>query len=99
MVCPSELAVKNNDGGAPGDQPGLRYDNTRITGLFSVWLTVSGIRVQITFMRHLQRNGQGSTVLQPVSSNAEHRAIHIDGQRDFEISGVVTSSAVDTRRE
>ena len=45
------------------------------------------------------RNGDASVELQPVSSNPEHVTIRIDGQSDFEISGIVVGAIIGTRRE
>ena len=62
-------------------------------------VVVARIGEDITLKRYYRRNGHGSVELQPVSSNAEHSTIRIDGQSDFEISGIVVGAIVGTRRE
>ena len=62
-------------------------------------IVVARIGEEITLKRYYRQNGYGSIELQPVSSNAEHNTIPVDGQTDFEISGVVVGAIVGTRRE
>ena len=62
-------------------------------------VVVARIGEEITLKRYYRQNGYGSVELQPVSSNAEHSTIRIDGQSDFEISGVVVGAIIGTRRE
>ena len=62
-------------------------------------IVVARIGEEITLKRYYRQNGYGSIELQPVSSNAEHNTIPVDGQTDFEISGVVVGAIVGTRRD
>ena len=62
-------------------------------------VVVARIGEEITLKRYYRQNGDGSIELQPVSSNAEHNTIRIDGRNDFEISGVVVGAIIGTRRE
>ena len=62
-------------------------------------VVVARIGEEITLKRYCRKNGHGSIELQPVSSNSDHDAIRIDGQSDFEISGIVVGAIVGTRRE
>lgn len=62
-------------------------------------VVVARIGEDITLKRYYRQNGRGSIELQPVSSNADHNTIRIDGQSDFEISGVVVGAIVGTRRD
>ena len=62
-------------------------------------VVVARIGEEITLKRFYRRNGHESVELQPVSSNPEHGTIRIDGQNDFEISGIVVGAIIGTRRE
>ena len=62
-------------------------------------VVVARIEEKITLKRYCRRNGHGSIELQPVSTNDEHSTIHVDGQSDFEISGIVVGAIIGTRRE
>ena len=62
-------------------------------------VVVARIGEEITLKRFYRRNGHASVELQPVSSNPEHVTIRIDGQSDFEISGIVVGAIIGTRRE
>ena len=62
-------------------------------------VVVARIRDEITLKRYYRQNGYGSIELQPVRSNAEHSTVRIDGQSDFEISGVVVGAIIGTRHE
>ena len=62
-------------------------------------VVVARIEEEITLKRYHRQNGYGRVELQPVSSNDEHNAIPIDGQSDFEISGIVVGAIVGTRRD
>ena len=62
-------------------------------------VVVARMEEEITLKRYHRQNGYGRVELQPVSSNDAHSTIHIDGQSDFEISGVVVGAIIGTRRE
>ena len=62
-------------------------------------IVVARIGGEITLKRFYRRNGHESVELQPVSSNPDHGTIRIDGQSDFEISGIVVGAIIGTRRE
>ena len=59
---------------------------------------IARIGEDITLKRCCRRNGRGSIELQPVSSNDAQDTVRIDGQNDFEISGVVVGAVIGTRR-
>ena len=62
-------------------------------------VVVARIGEEITLKRYCRRNGHGNAWLQPVSSSDEHGQVRIDGQSEFEISGVVVGAIVGTRRD
>jgi repressor LexA len=62
-------------------------------------VVVARIGEEITLKRYGRQNGCGSIELQPVSSDSDHGTIRVDGQDDFEISGVVVGAIIGTRRE
>ena len=62
-------------------------------------VVVARIGEEITLKRYHRQNGYGPVELQAVSSNDEHNAIPIDGQSDFEISGIVVGAIIGTRRD
>jgi len=62
-------------------------------------VVVARIGQNMTLKRYCQRNGHGNTWLQPVSSSDEHGQVRIDGQGDFEISGVVVGAIIGVRRD
>ena len=81
--------LQDNAGPDRRFRPGLRNGD----------VVVARIGEEITLKRYYRQNGYGSIELQPVSSNAEHNTIRIDGRSDFEISGVVVGAIIGTRRE
>ena len=76
-------------------------NGTRQAGLAQPWASLGPaiIGEDVTLKRYYRQDGYGRIELQPVSSNDEHNAIPIDGQSDFEISGVVVRAIIGTGRK